>query len=344
MNHPLVQYVTQNAPHAPIGVLLLSPSLHVVHANELARTLLGVAEGQVPDCEADLEGLMQGREAVSQQVAWRCAGKPSVEVNCSFIPLRDAQEKPEGLLVLAQSALQARAQEHTLLQAERFVALDLVVRGFAHELNNPLTVILGFAELLLKKPLDPDVRARVAIISEKADRCRKIVENLSSFSQANRSPVSEVQVNEVLEDILTLCAYQLTMDHIEVVTELEADLPPVRVQKQELQGVFLSLVSNAHLALAKLKEMPRRLRVKSWREANSILISFSDNGLGIPPEVQHRVFDPFFSTRGVGEGMGLGLSVAYGVVRENGGRIWLDHSSADGTTMVVELPLAPSAV
>jgi two-component system NtrC family sensor kinase len=340
MHDRLAKYVTQFAPRAPLGVVLAGADLVVIYVNDHATKLVGIAVGERLQsfCEANVEELLRGRETVAQEEFWR-RGDERVACDGTYIPLRDAQDRPEGLLILLQESLQRRAQEHALLQSERFSALDLVVRGFSHELNNPLTVILGFAELLLKKPLEPDVRTRVATISEKADRCRKIVENLSRFSRANRSAVTEVQVNEVLEEIMSLCAYQMQMDQIEVTVELGPELPLLPLQKQELQGVFLAILNNAHQALGRVWDRPRHLWVQSRLGPEYILITFRDNGPGLAPEVQHRVFDPFFTTRGVGEGMGLGLSVAYGVVRENGGRIWLDSSGPEGSTFMVELPL-----
>ena len=225
-----------------------------------------------------------------------------------------------------------------LIHAEKLSAVGQLASGVAHEINNPLTTILGQTHLLLtQQPLTQHVRERLNIISDETARAARIVQNLLLFSRhypAERHPcLLEDQVRRVLD----LKAYQLQQDSIEVVMQFD-QCPPVWADEHQLQQVLLNLVQNAHQAMSKHGDR-RLLTVRIRVEGERAIVGVLDTGPGIPAAVLPRVFDPFFTTKPPGEGSGLGLSVSYGIVAEHRGRLWAENEPGGGAAFYLELPL-----
>ena len=239
-----------------------------------------------------------------------------------------------------QELKQTRAQ---LIQADKLSALGQMIAGVAHEINNPLTTIMGYAQLLQGEEVSDQVRRDLERITEAAKRSQRIVQNLLTFARAYEPRKEYIDINQVIEDTLALRAYQLKVDNIEVVTELDENLPWTMADPYRLQQVFLNLINNAQQAMAELGG--GRLTVRSeLRGGNTIRVAVSDTGPGIPEEIMPKIFDPFFTTKDVGEGTGLGLSVSYGIVSEHGGRIWAESEEGRGATFIVELPVRKEAM
>ena len=230
-----------------------------------------------------------------------------------------------------------RAQAQ-LIHAEKLSAVGQLASGVAHEINNPLTTILGQTHLLLtQQPLTEHVRSRLNIIAEETARAARIVQNLLLFSRHYPAERHLCLVEDQVRRVLELKAYQLQQDEVQVVTEFDS-CPPVYADEHQLQQVVLNLVQNAHQAMSKAPP-PRVLTVRIAADPKHVVVGVLDTGAGMAPEVLPRVFDPFFTTKPPGEGSGLGLSVSYGIVAEHRGRLWAENRPEGGAAFFIELPL-----
>jgi two-component system NtrC family sensor kinase len=232
-----------------------------------------------------------------------------------------------------------------LLQTEKMAALGQLVSGIAHELNNPLTSIMGYAQLLLSRGLSGDAAARddAQRIFQEADRAGRIVKNLLVFARrpALRDERRPVDLNEIVERTLALRSYELKVEDIQVGLDLEPDLPLILADANQLQQAILNLVVNAEQAILQGRGHGHIGLVTRRLSEERILFEISDDGPGIPPDLASRIFDPFFTTKPPGVGTGLGLSIVYGIVQEHGGDIYLRPAATGdgGATFVMELPV-----
>ena len=226
-----------------------------------------------------------------------------------------------------------------LLQREKLAAVGQLVSSVAHELNNPLAGIMAFSQLLLADapPSQEQLDALVTINNE-ARRAARIIRNLLFFARERPPERSPTDLNRVLLDTLELRRYALRADQIEVVTDLEPALPSALADAWQLQQVFLNLLTNAEQALRDY-DGPRRVTLRTRRAEDRLMASVEDTGPGIPAESADRIFEPFYTTKSVGEGTGLGLSITDGIVRAHGGEIRVESRPGAGATFIVELPL-----
>jgi signal transduction histidine kinase len=228
-----------------------------------------------------------------------------------------------------------------LLQAEKMAALGQTVSGVAHELNNPLATILSWAERLSQRPaLEDTVRRGLETILSEGDRAARIVRNLLTFARKRQTTRAMVDVNQVARETLALRAYEQRVTNISVIDALAAGLPRVFADSHQMQQVLLNLVINAEQAMLSANG-GGILVVRTWQDADqgSVVLEINDDGPGIPEELQPKIFDPFFTTKEVGTGTGLGLTVAYAIVQEHGGRIRLESRPDRGASFYVEMPI-----
>ena len=229
---------------------------------------------------------------------------------------------------------EAQRLQTQLIQSEKLASLGQLVGGAAHELNNPLTALLGYSELLANTELKPDQRALADKISHQAKRVRGLVASLLSFARQGPSSKTSLDLNSILKTALKLWQPQVQASRVQVLHNLTEPLPLVLGDSNQLLQVFSHIITNA------INAMPSggTLRVSSAVDGSSVVIQFSDTGPGmLEPE---RVFDPFYTTRPVGQGTGLGLSACYGIIQEHGGKIACRNRSEGGAVFVIELPLA----
>ncbi|HCJ66366.1 MAG TPA: hypothetical protein DHV62_03335, partial [Elusimicrobia bacterium] len=225
-----------------------------------------------------------------------------------------------------------------LIQSEKLAALGQLAGGAAHELNNPLSGILGFAQILINEiPNDIPWKNDLKEIEKSAQRCKKIIASLLSFSRQSQFDFKPANVNEVIEETLKLCEHQITLANVKIVRNYAQNSPFINASTSHLQQVFLNIIVNAQQAMPK----GGTLTINTYfREPDSIEISFIDTGIGIEKENLKHIFEPFFTTKEVGKGTGLGLSVSHGIIQKHQGNIRVESEGKDkGAKFVITLPI-----
>jgi two-component system, cell cycle sensor histidine kinase and response regulator CckA len=241
--------------------------------------------------------------------------------------------------------LQARDLYHQLLQAEKMAALGQTISGVAHELNNPLATILTWSERLAKRQSDSDMRRGLETILQQSERAARIVRNLLTFARKRHTTRTMVDLNAVVRETLALRGYEQRVSNIATIEALAAGLPQVFADPHQIQQVLLNLVINAEQAMLAANGRGT-LIVRTWHdlERDAVILEVTDDGPGVPGEVQTKIFDPFFTTKEVGKGTGLGLTVAYAIVQEHGGDIRVRSEPGRGATFTVEVPAGVGAL
>jgi signal transduction histidine kinase len=220
---------------------------------------------------------------------------------------------------------------------EKLSSLGTLTSGVAHEINNPLTGIIGYTEMLLMKDIDDTLKKYLTNIFDAAIRCKKITENMLTFSRQTPAQKTPEDLNDVLDKTIELHEYLLKNTKIEVVKDYQ-QLPYIDVDRQQMQQVILNLIINAEYAISE-SENKGRINLKTTYDDKSKMaeIRISDNGTGIPQEVLAKIFDPFFTTKPVNKGTGLGLSIAHGIIAEQGGTVEVESTMGEGTTFIIKL-------
>jgi len=245
--------------------------------------------------------------------------------------------KPIGLFGVLRDITEQKKMQEQFLQTEKLSSLGGILSGVAHELNNPLTTIVGFSELLAKKEMPENIKEDLTAIHEEAIRSSKIVQSLLTFARKHAPEKRMVNINEIIQDAYRLREYELRVDDVRTEFELSAAIPSTFADPYQLQQVFINLLNNAHHAL--LEKSGGKLHIRTFLEKDIIIIEFEDNGPGIPDKHVNKIFDPFFTTKEVGKGTGLGLSVVFGIVKEHGGEVSVESEAGIGTRFTIKLPV-----
>ena len=245
-----------------------------------------------------------------------------------------------GALGILRDVTDEQRLAEQLLQQEKLAAVGQLVSGVAHELNNPLATILSWAERLAEGQQDEKTRRGLEVILGESERAARIVRNLLTFARKRQTTRAMVDLNEVVRETLALRAYEQSVANVEVGEVLGTSIPLVFADGHQIKQVLLNLLINAEQATVAANGRGN-LVVRTWHdsERGSAVLEVNDDGPGIAEETQGRIFDPFFTTKEVGKGTGLGLTVAYAIVQEHGGRIWLHSQKGAGASFFVELPV-----
>ena len=265
--------------------------------------------------------------------------KLGVHLQESASPIININGEITGTVLVARDVTQQKRMEEQLILTDRLASIGELSSGIAHELNNPLTSVIGFSQLLMEGDVPANMKEDLGIVHNEAQRAAAIVKNLLTFARKH-APVKELsQVNTVIEDVLRLRAYEQRVNNIEVENRLSPNLPEIMIDHFQMQQVFLNIMVNAEFAMQEAHHKGK-LVVTTEKLDGIIRTSFADDGPGITQENLKRLFDPFFTTKEVGKGTGLGLSICHGIVTEHGGQIYATSEKGQGATFVVELPLS----
>jgi len=293
--------------------------------------------------QCPVERALKG-ESVQVSFTSTVSGMEPRYFDATVTPIEDHSGKNRALMFL-RDVTDRRTQELQLLQAEKMSGIGVLAAGVAHEINNPLTSVAGYAEALLRRFRDDaglaqDPRLDVFqkyldVIMRETYRCKGIIDSLLSFSRKSDGSVGSVDLNAVLQEVLELVRHKSRYEHIEILEFLQHDLPPVLGDGAGLRQVLMNLLLNAHQAI----QGAGIVEISTFCEENMGVIRIKDSGCGIPPEQLAQIWNPFFTTKTVGQGLGLGLAITYNIIQRQGGEIQVESQKNEGATFTVRLPL-----
>jgi PAS domain S-box-containing protein len=280
---------------------------------------------------------------------WKRRDGSGITVRLSVRRVLDENGDLEAFDGIVEDVTERRRHDELLRRSERMASLGTTLAGVAHELNNPLAAIMGFTQLLLRKPWPTEDRAALETINHEAIRSAAIVKDLLSMTRkrdAERRVATDV--NDIVGYIARTRRYALETAGISCSVELQPALPAVNGDRAQLEQVILNLLSNAEHALANIDARETRaaprVSIRTRQSRDQVVIEIHDNGPGIPEAAQSQIWDPFWTTKDEGEGTGLGLAVVHGIVTDHGGTISLESTAGAGARFVVSLPIAAEAV
>lgn len=236
---------------------------------------------------------------------------------------------------------QLQTTQQLLLQSEKLAAVGQLISGIAHELNNPLTGVVGWTQFLMSQRLEAHVERHLKTINEQAQRAARIVQNLLTFSRQHKPEQKLASINDIVESTLALRAYELRVNNIAVHRRYDPGLPAISVDPHQIQQVVLNLIINAEQAILSVRNSGAII-VTTEVAGAFVRIAVADDGPGIPADKLKQIFNPFFTTKAIGQGTGLGLSISFGIVQEHAGRIYAENGEGCGARLVLDLPLIVS--
>jgi len=297
-----------------------------------------IPSAHLRDFSLAFESSLQGRQVDNLEISITRSNGSQGKFSVNLSPMRDESGDVTSVVVLMTDITDAAMIQAKLMHTEKMAAVGQLVSGVAHEVNNPLTAIMGFSDLLMENPDLPDsARKDLKVILEESHRTREIVKNLLSFARQRPPHRQALQINTLLQRTVALRSYDLSNSGIEVVENFADNLPDLVGDAHQLQQVFLNILNNAFDAVRSTGR-PGKIEIETRNRQDSVEVSFRDNGEGI--KFPERIFDPFFTTKEVGKGTGLGLSICYGIVREHEGEILCSNNKdRPGATFTVRLPV-----
>lgn len=312
-----------------------------VRFNRHPKDMLGkradeLFELEIPHANCLLERAFTLQQAVEEEVT---IGLYTYMVSVFPVALDNPYDEDDSFVCVMKNVTEMRELRDQLYHSYKLASIGQLVSGVAHEINNPLTGILGFSELLLLRVKDEAVRKELEKIYKSAERCKIIVEGLLCFSRQQKPHRSLEYINDVIDKTIDLRTYWFKSKGVSIVREYQ-ETPLAYVDVQQIQHAILNILMNAEQALHACGR-PAQVVIRTVYDAEGkkIVIGISDNGRGIPEQVRGRIFDPFFSTKPVGEGSGLGLSMTYGIITEHGGTVRVESTEGEGSTFIIELPI-----
>jgi PAS domain S-box-containing protein len=309
---------------------IVPPAFKDRHRNGMAR-YVSRSEAKVIGRKVELQGLHKDGRTFPIELAIAEATVGGARTFIGYIRDLTDQQKAQAELLSTRESLH---------QSEKLTALGSLLAGVAHELNNPLAIVVGRATILEEKLADSPHLAPLQKLREAADRCSRIVKTFLAMARQSGPRRSMVQLNDLIEGAADMAAYGLRTDGVDVRQELDRDLPATLADEDQLVQVIINLIVNAQHAMAG-KPGQHKLTIRTSHDAahQSVIIDVEDSGAGVPKDIAARIFDPFFTTKDVGSGTGMGLSVSRGMIEAHGGTLSLARNSAKGATFRVTLPI-----
>ncbi len=258
-----------------------------------------------------------------------------------FYPILDEDGEVQSVIRYAREISEQKKMEQKIQQTEKMVAMGQLASGVAHEINNPLGIILCYVDLLKRQPLNqPQGRQDLEVIEKQVIHCKQIVTDLLQFARGQESVKEPIQTNRIVQEVTQMFHHKFKKNNIQLQLDLEPELPVIKINADKIKQVLVNLLMNA------LQAVPAHglVQISSGVEPGEgrVWISIWDNGQGVPDSIQSKIFDPFFSTKETGEGTGLGLAVSYGIVHDHGGEISIQSEKGSWSRFTVFLPLSPS--
>jgi PAS domain S-box-containing protein len=353
--HQQQEFARRLVDSFPDLILVLDAASHYTFVSPRCKDVLGYDLEETKDMEfggrthpEDLPSIMSlysdiiaGKQTfASMEVRVRHKLGDWRRIRFNFSPLGDEKGQIEGVVLSGRDVTELKRLEEQLIQAEKLAAMGQMLAGVAHELNNPLTAILGVTELLREREgADEPTRRQLELTHRQARRAARIVQNLLEFSRPASPQKKTLDVNGLLERTLQLHEHSLRRNNIGVDFHPQAGLPGILGDANQLIQVFLNLVTNAEQAIREVRDTGR-IQIRLASTDNRITVTVQDDGIGVRPEALPRIFDPFYTTKRPGGGTGLGLSICMSIIREHGGNIEAESLPAGGSAFTVYLPIA----
>jgi PAS domain S-box-containing protein len=353
--HQQQEFATRLVDSFPDLILVVDSASNYTFVSPRVRDVLGFAPDEIRDISLGGRTHPEDRLSLQNTYAAVLSGKEvfaSLEVRvrhkdgewrrlrCHFSPLSNESGHIEGVVMSCRDVTELKRLEEQLIQAEKLAAMGQMLAGVAHELNNPLTAILGVTELLRERPgFDEPSRRQLELTHRQARRAARIVQNLLEFARPASPQKKPLDVNSIVERTLQLHEHSLRRNNVVVDFTPQPELPGVIGDGNQLIQIFLNLISNAEQAIREVRETGR-IQIRLSQYAGKILVTVQDDGVGIRPEALPRIFDPFYTTKRPGGGTGLGLSICLSIVKEHGGTIEAEALPAGGSAFTVYLPSA----
>jgi len=268
-------------------------------------------------------------------VALKISAGETIDGFVSSTPVME-NGKLTSAIIIVQDITREKAAREAMVQSEKMITLGELVAGTSHELNNPLAIVSGYADLLLQETLEPEQRTKIEGIRSSAHRAASVVHGLLAFARKRKGERIQTGANSVVEATLQLKEYDLRTSGIRLEKELDPDLPAVFADPNQIQQVLLNVINNAQDAV--MTADVRTIRIRTETSDGKVSIGIEDTGTGISKEELKKIFDPFFTTKPLGKGTGLGLSISYGIVRAHGGDIEVSSQAGRGTQVLITLP------
>jgi signal transduction histidine kinase len=246
----------------------------------------------------------------------------------------------DAVVYIMKDITENRRLKDQIYHLDKLSSLGTLSSGVAHEINNPLTGIIGYTEMLLMKDSDEKTRKYLKNIYDSAIRCKRIVENMLTFSRQTPAQKNIESINDILDKTIELHEYWLKTTNIEIVKNYN-EVPYIAIDRQQIQQVILNLIINAEYAIEEAGNRGMiELKTEYDRQSEVVSVTISDNGTGIQPDTIQKIFDPFFTTKPVNKGTGLGLSIAHGIIAEQGGIIEAESTIGKGTSFIIRIPVS----